>query len=72
MGILKRLADANEPEGGDEEPEWRVPGSQSMCGNLTGCTEDEHGAQIEVLADVSVEEGGRQPSDEVGAVSGME
>lgn len=71
VGVLKGLADAGEPKGGDEEAKGGSPGAESVGGDLTDGAEGEHGAQIEILAEVGVCEGRGEPADEVGAISGM-
>lgn len=68
--VLEGLADAHEPKRDDKESEGRFPGPEGVSGDLECGSEGEHGAKVEILAEVGIGNGGKEPAEEVGAVAG--
>ena len=69
MRVIERLANGNQEEGRHEESKGRHPGAQRMGCNLKNGAEGEHGAQVEVLAQMGVGQGGNNPAGKGGPVA---
>ena len=68
MCVIVRCANGNEEEGGHVETERGHPGTQGLRQDLQDRTEGEHGAQVEVLAEVGVGEGCDDPASKRGCL----
>lgn len=69
MRVIERLPKGNQEEGRHEESKGRHPGAQRMGCDLENGAEGEHGAQVEVLAQMGVGQGGNNPAGKAGPVA---
>lgn len=67
--VLESLPDAHKPKSHDEKAKWRVPRSEGMGDDLEQRSEGKHRAEVEILAEMRVGKGCKQPAEKIGAIS---